>query len=119
MKKRLRNDLILIGALLLLGLAGLAVLRSGQQEGGWAVVRIQNREVGRYSLAVDGEYELNNGTNHLVIKDGEAYISHAECPDQICVYQGKISLTGQTITCLPNKLTVTVEGGTPGADLVS
>ena len=37
-----------------------------------------------------------------------------------CVKQGKIRATGQVITCLPNKLTVTDYGGEDsGVDLVS
>ena len=34
----------------------------------------------------------------------------ANCPDKLCVKQGKISKDGETITCLPNKVTVTVYG---------
>lgn len=44
----------------------------------------------------------NEGTNHLVIKDGEAWISEATCPDGICVHQGKIHQNSEMIVCLPN-----------------
>ena len=56
----------------------------------------------------------------LVIESGEAWLSHADCPDSLCVKQGKIHANGQVITCLPNKLTVTVYGGDKNeVDLVS
>ena len=38
-------------------------------------------------------------------------LTEANCPDLLCVRQGKIRYTGQSIICLPNRLTVTVEGG--------
>jgi hypothetical protein len=117
--KKLRNDLLLIlGLLLLAGVLYLA-LNLGRREGGVAVVRIDGVEAERHSLAVDGTFPLNGGTNVLVIEDGKAWISQADCPDHICVRQGKIHYTGQVITCLPNRLTVTVEGGeSDGVDLV-
>ena len=55
----------------------------------------------------------------LVVENGKAYLSDANCPDKLCVHQGKISMTGETITCLPNKLTVTVYGAAESLDLIS
>ena len=117
--KKLRNDLILILSLLLLAGVLYLALNLGRREGGVAVVRVDGVEVERHSLAVNGTFPLNGGSNVLVIEDGKAWISEADCPDRICVRQGKIHYTGQVITCLPNRLTVTVEGGeSDGVDLV-
>lgn len=117
--KKLVADLCVILALLLLA-GGLALaLRLGREAGGWAVVRVDGQETERHPLAVDGVFPLNGGTNLLVIENGEAYLSEANCPDLLCVKQGKIRYNGQTITCLPNRLTVTVEGGeSDGVDFV-
>lgn len=113
-------DVCLIAFLLLLALALYLALAAGEEQGAWAVVRLNGEEVARYSLGEDGSYELNGGTNILVIEDGEAYLSDADCPDRLCVKQGHIHFSGQCITCLPNKLTVTIEGGeNNGIDLVS
>ncbi len=114
-----RADLILVVALLLLAGALYLTLNANRQEGGVAVVRVNGVETERHSLAVDGTFSLNGGTNILVIQDGQAWLSEADCPDLLCVKQGKIHYTGQVITCLPNRLTVTVEGGeSNGVDLV-
>ena len=114
-----RADLILVVALLLLAGALYLTLNANRQEGGVAVVRVNGVETERHSLAVDGTFPLNGGTNILVIRDGQAWLSEADCPDLLCVKQGKIHYTGQVITCLPNRLTVTVEGGeSNGVDLV-
>jgi hypothetical protein len=117
--KKLRNDLILIAALLLIAGVLYLALNLGRQEGGVAVVRVDGVEVERHSLSVNGTFPLNGGSNILVIEDGKAWLSDADCPDLLCVKQGKIHYTGQVITCLPNRLTVTVEGGeSNGIDLV-
>ena len=83
------------------------------------MVRVDGQVTERHSLAEDGVFPLNGGTNTLVIENGEAYLCAADCPDHLCVKQGKIRYDGQTITCLPNRLTVTVEGGkSDGVDFV-
>lgn len=117
--KKLLADCCVILALLLLA-GGLALaLRLGREAGGLAVVRVDGQVTERHSLAVDGVFPLNGGSNVLVIENGEAWLSEANCPDQLCVKMGKIRYTGQTITCLPNRLTVTVEGGeSDGVDFV-
>ena len=79
-----------------------------------AVVRVDGVENERHPLSVNGTFPLNGGSNILIIQDGQAWVSEANCPDLICVRQGKIHYTGQVITCLPNRLTVTVEGGESG-----
>ena len=50
------------------------------------------------------------GSNILTIENGTARMSDSSCPDHICENKGKIKYVGQTIVCLPNKLTVTVTG---------
>ena len=117
--RKLRLDLLLIAGLLLLAGVLYLALNLGRQEGGVAVVRVDGAEVERHSLALNGTFPLNGGSNILVIRDGQAWLSEANCPDHICVKQGKIHYTGQVITCLPNRLTVTVEGGeSDGVDFV-
>ena len=115
--KRLSRDLALIGFLLLLSAGLFLGLRLGKSAGAGVVVRVDGQEVARYSLSRDGRYELNGGSNILVIEQGEAYLIDANCPDKLCVRQGKIRSTGQVITCLPNRLTVTVYGADSGVDI--
>ena len=117
--KKRRIDIILIGALLIISAVLYFVINSGTA-GGEAVVRVKGEVVEKHKLSESGTFPLNGGTNILVIEDGYAYICEAHCPDKYCMRQGKIHYTGQCLTCLPNKLTVTVEGGEDnGIDFVS
>ncbi len=115
-----KKDIILIAAVLVLILLSLLLLPLFQTEGTYVVVRVDGEQVAQYSLKIDGEYPLNGGTNTLRIEGGRAYLSYASCPDHLCMNMGAIEKTGQTITCLPNRLTVTVYGGeNPDIELIS
>ena len=117
-KKRRYYDLGLILFCLLLAGGLYLLLAAGRTPGGWAVVRVDGEETERHALTQNGRYPLNGGTNLLVIEDGEAWVEEADCPDKLCVRQGKVRYTGQSIVCLPNKLSVTVEGGaSDGVDI--
>ena len=48
-------------------------------------------------------------TNMIVIEDGQVFMEHATCPDQICVNHKPIFKNGEMIICLPNKVYVEVE----------
>ena len=109
--KMLRADLILILGLLLLGGILLFVTRSGAApSGGSVVVYVDGVEAARYPLSRNGTFALNGGTNTLVIEDGYAWLSDAQCPDKLCVHMGKIHNSTGIIVCLPNRLYVTIEG---------
>ena len=108
-----RADLLLIALLLLLS-AGLWAwnARSG---GGWAVVTVDGEEIGRYRLSEDREVPIQTerGSNLLVIRDGAAAVTEADCGDHTCVRRGTVSRRGETIVCLPHRLVVRIEGGEP------
>ena len=118
--KRYRLDILLIALLLVLSLSFLLIRTLTQAEGAVAVVEIDGTVVGSYPLSVDGRFVLNGGTNVLIIEDGTARLVESHCPDRTCELTGRISYVGQTIVCLPNRLSVTVMGDTEnGVDFVS
>ncbi|GHU88362.1 hypothetical protein FACS1894202_04300 [Clostridia bacterium] len=47
------------------------------------------------------------------VKDGKIAFVHSDCPDQICVHSGFLSVSGQTAACLPNRVAIRVRGKTP------
>ena len=113
-KANYTRDLILVAVLLVVALALFFGLRSLQARdtgaGAQAVVTVEGREIGRYPLKKNGTFPLNGGTNILVVENGEAWVSEANCPDKVCMGMGKISCNGEFIACLPNRLLVVVEG---------
>lgn len=109
MKKRKRNDILLI--ILLLIAAGLFFLaqRNSGRSGNQAVVTIDGEAYGSYTLAKEQIISIN-GHNTLQIQDGSASITEADCPDKLCVRQGRISRVGESIICLPNQVVITIIG---------
>lgn len=119
-KKRLRADIILIASLLLISAIALSVILITRKSGAYAVVTLDGKEVGRYSLSKDGEYTLNGGSNVIAIEGGRVYMKYADCPDKTCQRRGGISHSGESITCLPNKINVSISGApSDGVELVS
>ncbi len=109
--KKLLSDIILIGVLLIVSLSVFLVWYLNGTDGSFALVTVDGKKVGEYSLAIDGVYYINDGTNVLAIEDGKAYMKEANCPGyQDCVETGKISRVGETIVCLPNKVVVEIVG---------
>lgn len=116
-KKKVRNDILLIILLLIgAGAAGLFMLFTGDP-GSTVSVTVNGKEIMSLPLDKDVSVDIHPGegkddfTNTLTIKDGKAYISYADCPDQICVNRGGISYEDETIVCLPHRLVVTVIRG--------
>ncbi len=51
--------------------------------------------------------ETEFGKNTVVIEKGEVWVIHSDCPDGLCE-KDRISKSGESIVCLPNRLSVTV-----------
>lgn len=119
-----KQDFILIFALLAVAVVAFFVINNViSKDGAKVQVLVYGEIFYEYNLDENGEYsiETDMGVNTLVIEDGNAYVSDANCPDKLCVNQGKISKSGQSVICLPHKLVVTIvdeEGETPEVDAV-
>lgn len=112
-----RADLILTAVLVAAGIAGtvLPALLSGQDgsagEGSLVLeVTADGEAYGTYPLSADAviDVKTREGTNQLVIQDGAACMQKASCRNQICVESGWISRAGQSIICLPNRVTAEI-----------
>ena len=117
-RSRMIRDIILIAVILAVAVVLLIVTGSHGTEGSYVSVMLQNDEIARYSLSNDGIYAINGGTNTIEIKDGKVRMIEAHCPNHLCVHQGWIGLEGQSIVCLPNKVTVSVCGTGDGPDFI-
>ncbi len=105
-----KADLLLLLCILLASSLLLTLSLLPREKGKVAIVKCDGEEIGRYSLHEKFEIPIktNSGENLLIIDDGTAYIKDANCPDKLCVHQGAISDIGDSIICLPHRVSITV-----------
>lgn len=107
-----RNDIWLFLAIVLAALFLFLWQRAAfSVKGAVAVVSRDGETIGSYPL--DGEEQIvftgsGGERNVLTIRDGEAYMEEADCPDRLCVKQGPVGKNGESIICLPHKLAVQI-----------
>ena len=114
----IRRDLYIWAAVIVIGAALLLIYFFTGKTGNREVVSVDGKEIRSYSLSDEVDEVITGfggkGSNRLIIHGGEAFLESADCPDKLCVKQGKISKINQSIICLPHKLTVTIKGGKEG-----
>ena len=106
-----KNDVILVGGILVIALVLFLVMHLTRNEAGNQIqITVDGAVYGTYSLEKDQVIEVKEKDfyNRIRIQDGAAYMEEANCPDGYCEEQGKISGRTQTIVCLPHKLVVEV-----------
>ena len=123
-RRQMKNDIILgIGLLataLCLWLIIQLVMNNSGSVGLVAVIAVDGEEYAQYPLEIGSTMEITvDGHNKVIIDDGVVWMEEADCPDKLCINQGKISRAGQTIICLPNRVMVTIKGGTTQYDGVA
>lgn len=104
-----RNDLILAGVLVAIALLSGILLFLLRKPGNIVVITVDGQEFGEYPLDEDRVIDIN-GTNVIRIKDGEAKMIQADCPDKLCMDQKAISSSQESIICLPNRVVAVIEG---------
>lgn len=100
--------------------AAVMMLMPGRSTGKRAVLYCDGKEITTFDLSADSEYIFENYLrNKIVVKDGSIFIEDSDCPDKVCVHSGKISKSGQTICCLPNKVLIRVYSDNSETDVIS
>ncbi|MDR3562852.1 MAG: NusG domain II-containing protein [Negativicutes bacterium] len=118
-----RADKLLIGLLIVAAVLGiglnLAVLSgAGDQEAqvykeGKLIQAIKLRPGYHEEVRLGGEEHFNL----IVAENGRIRVAEADCPDQICVRTGWISIAPQQVVCLPYRVVVkVVSSGLPDID---
>ena len=114
-KKVLRNDLILIGSLLVLAIISLVlVLTLKTKKNLQAKVYVQNEvvEVIDLSKKEEKDYYVQGlkGQVHIHTKNGGIAIVESNCPHQDCVNMGYVYETNRPIICAYNAVYIVIEG---------
>ena len=101
-----KGDIIIIISValaLVISIAGLIIF---SQQGSTVTIKQNNEIVYSESIGKDNTVTLDGNT--VIIEDGFVYMLNASCKNQVCVNTGKISKKGESIICLPNKVTVEI-----------
>lgn len=108
--KKLRNDLILVSAIIVIALTVFLIFKLNLKMGTKVNIKVNNETLYSFSLSENNEKLISTkyGENTVLIKHGEVTVTDADCPDNICVKHRAISKTGETIVCLPHKLVVEI-----------
>lgn len=113
-KARFRKaDLLLIVGLLVLAGFVYGIFLLSADAGARAVITVDGDVYGTYVLDKDQTIPIRQDgrvLNIVVIENGYAYMKRALCPDHLCIKQGKINRSKESIVCLPNRLVVSIEG---------
>lgn len=101
-----RTDRIIIAVIAVMVLCSCIIYFLPRHKGKTVQIKQNNELVYSYPLNENRTVELDN--NVIEIKNGKVFMKSAECRDRICVKTGEISNTGQSIICLPNRVSITV-----------
>ncbi len=88
------------------------------------IISVDGSEYAAYRLAEISKtetvrVETEFGVNVVEITNHGARVIEASCPDKLDVHSGEISKSGQMIVCLPNRLTVRLQGNNSEVDRVA
>ena len=107
-----KADIVLFILLIAIAAAGIFAMSGAGAAGDTAVVRLDGNVVKRVDLGVDQTFWV--GDVELTVKDGSIAFIESDCPGKECIHAGWLQNPGSSAACLPNHVSVTVEG-TAGA----
>ena len=120
MKKIYRNDLILNLIIILLCICTPIILSLTSKDSPKAVVISHDGDVERV-VSLSENCSFHTHGVEITIENGKAYVSKTSCPDHLCMKMKKAENVGDSIICVPNKVSVRITGQENGkvADVVA
>ncbi len=106
------GDIILMSSLLLSSVLLFLSPLLSERAASAQIVMAETGEVRVISLSKDAEYEVTSrGVNLTIcVAEGEVFVAHSDCRDNICQNTPPISRGGQSIVCAPAGVVVRVVG---------
>ena len=116
-RKKLINDIILVGSLLIVAAIALIVVATQKVKTNLvAKISVGNEvvEVVDLSKEEDKHYFVDgvHGKMHIHTYDGKIAVLESNCPHQDCVRMGYVSDSNHPIICAYNQVTITINGNT-------
>lgn len=69
---------------------------------------------------VDKPYTIKpNDSTVIKVEKGRICFSEACCKDRLCVKSGWLDKNGQTAACLPQKIVISIKGGSNSTDMLT
>lgn len=120
MKKLYLNDLILNILIILLCISipiCLSVLAQNEEK--TVLVSADGQTVKELPLDENADFGINGVT--VEINDGKVAVTHSDCPDGLCMKMKNAENVGDSIICVPNKVSVRIvgDGIEKGADVIA
>lgn len=117
-----RADRMLVAILACVALVVTPIARARAEfshPGGTAVVECSTGTV-RLPLSVEKSYRIPGLLGPVVVEvaHGSVRVRESGCKDHVCVRSGWISSPGEAIACVPNGISVVVEGEGRGLDAI-
>jgi len=106
------GDKILIFILVLSGFFSFFLVKLFTYPGNFALISIQGEQKFRKNLNEDGMFILKGpiGDTKAEVSHGAIRVVDSDCPQKLCVHQGEIKYVGEIIVCVPNKITIWIQG---------
>lgn len=118
---------ILISIVLLLSILSIGIMNlQSENEKKLIVIKVDNEVIKKIELTKKNEhniypFQFKNNTGYLEIQNGKARMKEMSkeiCPKSICSETGWIAKSNQSIVCLPNKITVTIQDTNSDYDFI-
>ena len=103
-----RTGDFIIGILIFLLALGIWIYPYMQEEGKLCRITVDGKLHSEISLSDDCEVKLSGCI--VKVRDGEVYVTDSDCPDKVCENTGKISKSGESIICVPNRISIEISG---------
>ncbi len=110
-----KADIALFILIIIIAVTGM-ILMSGSGGGSTAVVRVDGKVYRQVALSVGQSFRIGNVK--IEVKDGAIAFTESDCPGKECVRSGWLKVPGASAACLPNRVSITVEGES-GVDAIA
>ena len=117
MNKKIIAAAVILAGVAVIGIAVFLIMGNLQMSNPVAEIYQNGELIKTVSLSENTEFTVycEDGFNVVEVSDGKICVSSADCPDKVCVRQGKIS-GAVPIVCLPHRLEIRVVNGDNAVD---
>ena len=120
MKRIYINDFVLNVVVVLLCIATPVVLFfTGRNEEKTAVISYDGKT--EKTISLDEECVYKTHGVEIKVENGQAFVIYSDCPDGLCMRMKKAKNSGDSIICVPNRVSIKIVGQArkDGADIVA